>query len=223
MSTTYDSIQYEHGGYSPTAWSAKHDLIHNLVPFKHFTANPWGQLKTLTDFLRGLPEHASTWRFRDLPDLSSRLNHSQRVQALTDVIGAWPITKEATLGTLWVNPFYSDLDQVEWTPDEPKIQHWLRCAMLGRWTMRELAGRYNNYVNALQDIFTARAFRFGEVQAYGRRRLANTVLLTREWTGQSVSEAARRIGIPGRTLRQWVNRYATLDPVPERPYGRLFD
>jgi hypothetical protein len=220
MSTKYDyeEVRRPHdGSHSPRRWSAKHDLIHNLVPFAHYSVNPWDQLKALQDHLIQLPDTASTWRWRDIDDVSAKLNHAGRIQTLCDIVGAWPIRRDGTLGTLWTNPQYPELDQVEWTPDDPKIEHWLRVTLLGRATMRELERRYNLSQKGVYSAFERRGFTFGVVQAYGRRRLANTVVLTREWTGQSVTEAARRIGMPGRTLREWCNRYSTLAPVPQRP------
>lgn len=218
MSTVYEYDDIYTGSHrSPRRWSAKHDVIHHLVPFDHFTTNPWDQLETLQTFLRELPDTASTWRFRDTPGLSAKLNHTERIQVLTDIVGAWPITKEATLGTLWVNPHYPKLEHVEWVPDEHKMTHWLRTALVGKWTMRELSGRYGQNDSVLYTMFKHRGLTFGEAQAYGRQRLANTVTLTTEWTDMSVRACSRRLDVAHTTLRRWIDKHGTLDPVPERP------
>lgn len=219
MSTSYD---YSHayigqGKYSPVRWSATHDLIHDMVPFAHFNGNPWAQLKQLRDHLQDRPAQSSTWRFRDVPSLTREINHNSRMQVLVDLLGAWPLNHGNTLGRLYVNPFYDDLDRVDWTPDEEKLLFGLRWGLLGKWTIYDVSGPYNHSKGGLQDMLAARGFRWSNVRDYGRRRLANTVALTAAWTDISQVECCRRVGVPEATMIGWVDKHGTLDPVPERP------
>lgn len=199
---------------APRKWSASHDLMHYLTPYDHFRYDPWDELRALKESLES--GDTATFKVTSTPTQALERNQKQ-MQLFADLLGAWPFNQSSNLATVWVNPYYDQLDKVEWTPDEHKMTHWMRLALVGKWTSRHISAMYNNNSATVDGMFKTRGMTFGDVQAYGRRRLANTVHVTREWTGQSVRQAAFLLDIPPRTLRQWIAEYGTLETVPDPP------
>lgn len=221
-SVAYAELRNADGWVSPVRFSASHDLLHYLVPYDHFQVDPWDRLHQLGEFFESLPETASTWAWADTEYFSHAGCCKPRRRLFCTILGAWPLNYGSDRRNLSVNPYYNQLDRVDWTPDEHKVVHWLRMALVGKWTTRDACGRYNNNSAVVDEMFKARGMTWGGMQQLGRERVANTVLVTREWTGRSVADCARAMDMPARTLRQWVNRYATLDPVPQRPAEQGF-
>jgi hypothetical protein len=220
MSTQYDYSdvwKVSSGQYSPRRWSAKHDVIHELVPFEHFTTNPWDQLETVRDYLRSEPEHSSTWRWQELDELDACPNYRPRRRLFRDILGAWAYRTKGNAWSVFVNPYYSQLDAVEWTPDDHRMHHILRNGLLAKWTLSELADRYNLAINNMGTWIGRRGFEWDKIRAYGRVRIANTAKLAYYWTDRTRGEVAELLGISERTIHTWVSRHGTLDPVPQRP------
>jgi len=196
---------------SPKRWSASHDLIHFLTPYEHFNNDPWEDFKIYKNAVESLPSTQATFKFKDVHPSNY---HTNRQELFGDLIGAWRMDNRDSLPTVWVNPYYGQYDELDWEPDEPKVEYCLRVGLLGKWTVRDLSTRFGNYPSSIARLFKRRGMTFGEVQAYGRKRLANTVMAAKQWGGHDIQDCAKAIDVPNTTLLGWIDRYGDFDAEP---------
>jgi len=199
---------------SPKRWSANHDVIHYLTPFEHFSVNPWDQLNQFTQYLQELPESKATFKWSDMGFVNHGGDCSERLRIYCDLVGAYLYQQNNSRPSVWVNPYYMHYDDLDWVPDTPKVEYSLRVALFGKWTVRDISDRFNANPNSIAGPLKRRHLQFGDVQAYGRKRLANTVLAATQWRDYTVSECARRVQVPYTTLRDWIDRYGDFDAEP---------
>jgi len=206
---------------SPKRWSASHDVIHYLMPYSHFNVDPWDQLKQFKDHLVSIPDSKATFKWRDLDFVNYGGDCSERLKIFSDLLGSYVFRRKSSRPSVWVNPYYMHFDELDWTPDEDKIVHWLRLGLYGRFTSRDLCSRFGNSPGTFSNIMSARAIPYGELRDYGKKRLANTVLAARDWEGYSVRECAKRLDMPRRTLTTWVNTHGDFDanPPSSKPFS----
>lgn len=219
MSTT---IQPREDSYiPPKQWSESHDLMHYMVPYDHFTYDPWDILNQLREWLQAQPETHATWTWEDAAT-DSNYGCQPRWDTMCRLLGAWPLNQKNSGATTWINPYYGQLAELEWQPDEHKATHILRSGVVGTQTITTVASRFDNYKNAVYDMCQHRNVQWGELRRYGKRRVANTVVVTTTWSDRSIAECARALDMPPRTLRGWIEKYATVDATLERPDNKTF-
>lgn len=204
------------GTIPPKRFSEKHDVLHYMVPYEHFAYDPWDVLHELQSWLERQPGTQATWTWDDA-DTDSPCGCKPRWELMSRLLGAWPLNSKNSGATVWVNPYYGQLDELNWKPDEHKFTHVLEAGALGLFTAEEVGNRWNVGRTTVQGYCQHRSIPWQELRDYGRRRVANTVLVTKGWTGRSVRDCAFALGVPPRTLYDWVYDHATVSEDFERP------
>lgn len=204
------------GVIPPKRFSEKHDVLHYMVPYEHFAYDPWDVLNELQSWLERQPDTRATWTWEDA-DTQSPCGCKPRWTTMCRLLGAWPLNSKNSGATVWVNPYYGQLDELNWEPDADKVVHIFNSGAIGTQTITKVASRFNNWRNAINEICQHRDMPWGELRRYGKRRVANTVVVTKGWTGRSIASCARALGMPARTLRGWIDKHATVSRDFERP------
>lgn len=199
------------------AWSAKHDLIHYLVPFEHFAIDPWGTLNDVGAWLADQPDTSPTWHWSDVPAFNQNGNFAERRRLFSRLLGAYRVRTSSSNPDLWVNPTYPQEPQLEWVPLADKTRFYREMALLGRWSGREAANFYNAPKNNAFQTLRAEGEAWSAWREYGKRRLANTVVLVTNWTDRTIPECAAILDVAPAKLQRWCRQDCTLGRVPRRP------
>lgn len=200
--------------YSSLQFSARYDCVYYLMPFYHLKYDPWEQLTELREFFERQPETSSTFKFRECTAPIVASGH-RKGRYLCRLLGSYRLRTGRNVP--WVNPTYPQFAELDWTPEMHKAQFYFQLAIWGKWSRTEAAAYFNEARSNPKQLLKRRGINWAEARDWGRERMANTVLITREWEGRSVADMARALNMSVRTLQRWVNNYATLDEIPTRP------
>lgn len=199
------------------SWSAKHGLIHQLLPMEHRRDDPIQVLKELHSQFDTWPVTRETWTVNDLElDAIAVRGSKQSGLHLPYFAGCYPIS-DTRRYLRWTNPAYTHTHNIDIDHPQDRREHIKLCGEVGIFSLATLGEWHNVSKQSVHQWMENERYTWSDLREIGKRRFARTLETIVAWTDYGVTELCRLFPQSRSTIQYWRDQYASDMEVPVEP------